>query len=176
LRDHASRALATVQGKKVACAAPDEGATAAEELGRLVARAEKLTFATDAGNVTITLDPTLAPVAVTRVVELAKSGFYDGIVIHRVVPGFVVQFGDPDADGFGGPNRPALRCETSPVPFEPLRVGVALAGRDTGGSQLFVTLGTYPHLDGDFSLVGTAEGDWSAIAQGDVIRKVTVEP
>ncbi len=65
------------------------------------------------------LDPTFAPVAVTRFVDLARAHFYDGIVVHRVVPGFVTQFGAPDGDGSGGPpDKPALRCETSPLPFE----------------------------------------------------------
>jgi cyclophilin family peptidyl-prolyl cis-trans isomerase len=68
-----------------------------------------------------------------------------------------------------------LRCETSPVPFGPLDVGVALAGRDTGSSQLFVTLGRFPHLDGDYARVGRASGDPWAIAEGDAIRDVTVE-
>jgi cyclophilin family peptidyl-prolyl cis-trans isomerase len=54
-------------------------------------------------------------------------------------------------------------------------VGVALSGRDTGSSQLFVTLARYPHLDGDYTLVGHAEGDWAALAEGDVIHDVKVE-
>jgi peptidyl-prolyl cis-trans isomerase B (cyclophilin B) len=94
--------------------------------------------------------------------------------VHRVVPGFVAQFGDPDGDGFGGAGS-LLRCETSPVPFGALDVGVALSGRDTGSSQLFVTLARYPHLDGEYARVGRAEGDWAALAEGDSIREVKVE-
>ena len=60
------------------------------------------------------------------------------------------------------------------MPDDPL-VGVALAGRDTGSSQIFVTLGRTPHLDGEYAWVGRAEGDWSAVAEGDVIRAVRVE-
>ena len=117
-----------------------------------------------------------APVTVTRVADLAREGFYKGIVVHRVVPGFVVQFGDPGADGFGGPGRAPLRCETTPAPFGAFDVGVALAGRDTGSSQLFVTLARYPNLDQEYALIGKAEGEWNAVAEGDVIREVRVLP
>ena len=85
--------------------------------------------------------------------------------MHRVVPGYVVQLGDPGGDGYGGSGE-LLRCETSPAPFGPLDVGVALAGRDTGSSQIFVTLARYPKLDGDYARVGRAEGDWGAVAEG----------
>jgi cyclophilin family peptidyl-prolyl cis-trans isomerase len=84
-----------------------------------------------------------------------------------------VQFGDPKADGYGGAHL-ALRCETAPVAFQPLDIGVALAGRDTGSSQLFVTLGRTPHLDGSYAWLGRAEGDWNAVAEGDVILKAKV--
>jgi cyclophilin family peptidyl-prolyl cis-trans isomerase len=133
-----------------------------------------VTFQTDAGQLAIVFEPDLAPVASARFVALARGGFYKGIIVHRVVPGFVAQFGDPDGDGFGGAGS-LLRCETSPVPFGPLDVGVALAGRDTGSSQLFVTLARYPHLDGEYARVGRAEGDWAALAEGDAIRDVKVE-
>ncbi len=62
------------------------------------------------------------------------------------------------------------------MPFVPLAVGVALAGRDTGSSQLFVMQGRYPHLDGQYALIGSATGPWASLAEGDVIRKVKVEP
>jgi cyclophilin family peptidyl-prolyl cis-trans isomerase len=110
-------------------------------------------------------------VTVERVTDLVESGFYDGIVFHRVVPGFVVQFGDPGGDGYGGAGREPLRCETSPASFDARSVGVALAGRDTGSSQLFVTLAAYPHLDGDYPLIGRAGPGWERIAQGDIIHK-----
>jgi cyclophilin family peptidyl-prolyl cis-trans isomerase len=134
----------------------------------------KVTFETDAGELAIVFEPDLAPLAAARFVELARKGFYKGIVVHRVVPGFVAQFGDPGGDGYGGSGS-LLRCETSPVPFGALDVGVALSGRDTGSSQLFVTLARYPHLDGEYARVGLAKGDWAAVAEGDVIRDVKVE-
>ncbi len=122
----------------------------------------------------IVFDPVYAPIAATRFVALARAGFYTGVSVHRVVPGFVVQFGDHGGDGYGGSGQ-TLRCETSPQPFGPLDVGVALAGRDTGSSQLFVTLARHPHLDGEYAWVGRAEGDWNAVAEGDGIRAVRVE-
>src|SRR4029079_18469417 len=121
----------------------------------------KLVLQTDAGEFKMILDPSLAPVAGTRFVELARAGQYGGIGVHRVVPGFVTQFGAPFGDGSGGPEgKPPLRCETSPLPFEAMKVGVALAGRDTGSSQLFVMHGRAPHLDGRYALLGTAAGPW----------------
>jgi len=176
LRGHAARALSLLKSSTVICSAVAEPAKAAPELGHLVTGDVKLVLDTDAGPLAMTLDPSAAPVAVTRFADLAREGFYNRIVFHRVVPGFVVQFGDPGGDGFGGSGRDSLRCETTPAPFEPLTVGVALAGRDTGSSQLFVTLARHPHLDEEFAIVGRASGDWNAVAEGDVIREVTIAP
>jgi cyclophilin family peptidyl-prolyl cis-trans isomerase/HEAT repeat protein len=175
LREHAARALSLLKSTKTTCSVATALADPAQELGHLVSGEVKLELATDAGTLAITLDPSVAPVAVTRFADLARAGFYDGIVVHRVVPGFVAQFGDPGGDGFGGPGREPLRCETTPRPFDAMSVGVALAGRDTGSSQLFVTLARSPHLDGEYALVGKASGDWNAVAEGDVIRHVTVK-
>ena len=173
VREAAAKALRALgEGSaKAACPAPT-AMPAAKELD--APHGGKLLFSTDAGELSIVFDSELAPVVSTRILDLAKAGFYDGNVIHRVVPGFVVQFGDPQGDGYGGSGK-LLRCETSPVPFGPLDVGVALAGRDTGSSQLFVTLGRYPRLDGEYARVGHAEGDWYAVAEGDVITHAKVE-
>jgi len=96
------------------------------------------------------------------------------MAVHRVVPGFVAQFGDPGGDGFGGPKLPPLRCQTSAAAFEAGSVGVALAGRDTGGSQFFVTLRAAPHLAAEYSQIGKAEGGWERLAPGDRILKARV--
>jgi cyclophilin family peptidyl-prolyl cis-trans isomerase len=175
LREHAARGLSWLKGSTVPCSASALAAPAAE-LSHLATTPVRVELSLDSGSLAITLDPSLAPVAVTRFADLARAGFYRGVVVHRVVPGFVVQLGDPDGDGFGGPRKEPLRCETSPIPFEPFDVGVALAGRDTGASQLFVTLGRYPHLDEDYAVIGKASGDWAAVAEGDVIREVRVSP
>jgi cyclophilin family peptidyl-prolyl cis-trans isomerase len=176
LREHAARGLSLIKRSKVVCDAAVEPAPPAQEIQHLLSAPVKLELSTDAGTFGLTLDPSTAPVAATRLLDLVRAGFYDGITFHRVVPGFVVQFGDPTGDGFGGPGREPLRCETSPLPFEPLDVGIALAGRDTGSSQMFVTLARYPHLDQDYAIVGKASGDWNAVAEGDVIRSVKVLP
>jgi cyclophilin family peptidyl-prolyl cis-trans isomerase len=176
LREHAARALSLLKSAKATCTAPAALSEPAAELAHLARASVKLEIETDAGSLAITLDPSVAPVAVTRFADLARQGFYDGIVVHRVVPGFVVQFGDPSGDGFGGPGLEPLRCETAPLSFDAMKVGVALAGRDTGSSQLFVTLAPEPHLDGEYALVGTASGDWDAVAEGDVIRTLKIKP
>jgi cyclophilin family peptidyl-prolyl cis-trans isomerase len=150
--------------------APDAGAAAPAGLPAPV----HIIFDTDDGALGVRLDPAAAPVAASRIAALARSGFYTGIAIHRVVEGFVVQLGDRGGDGYGG-SGDTLRCETAPLPFAPLDVGLALAGRDTGSSQIFITLARYPHLDGEYPWLGRADGDWAAVAEGDVIRAVRVE-
>jgi cyclophilin family peptidyl-prolyl cis-trans isomerase len=170
MREHAVLALRALGDAKAACPLPAT-TPIAKDLGP--PPPSKILLSTDAGELSIVLDGDLAPVTSARVVELAKSGFYKGIACHRVVPGFVVQFGDPLGDGYGGSGT-LLRSETSPKPFNALDVGVALAGRDTGSSQLFVTLSRYAHLDGEYPHIGHAEGDWYAVAEGDIITDVRV--
>jgi cyclophilin family peptidyl-prolyl cis-trans isomerase len=173
IRERSLKALRALGEAVAACDAPDKEAQVAPEIASPLAKNAKVTFTMDSGEVVVVLEPELSPITATRLASLAKSGFYKGVVVHRVVPGFVVQLGDPDGDGYGGSDA-SLRCETSPVPFGPLDVGMALAGRDTGSSQFFVTLSRTPHLDGEYTRVGHAEGDWAAIAQGDVITDVRV--
>jgi cyclophilin family peptidyl-prolyl cis-trans isomerase len=176
LRNHAERALRAFGERGRRCQRAPEPSRAPEELERLVRGTKRLKFDTDAGELWLDLDAGAAPVAVTRMVELAASGFFDGMAVHRVVSGFVVQFGDPGEDGYGGVERRALRSELSPDPFEPGSVGVALSGPDTGSSQLFVTLGTYPHLDGEYSRIGSAGPGWERLIQGDRLRRVRPVP
>jgi cyclophilin family peptidyl-prolyl cis-trans isomerase len=171
MREHATKALHALGDEKITCAAPASPPVAKETNAP---HGGKLVLTTDAGTLSITFDADLAPIASTRILDLAKAGFYDNVVVHRVVPAFVVQLGDPQGDGYNGSGT-SLRCETSPVPFGPLDVGVALAGRDTGSSQFFVMLGRFPHLDGDYARIGHAEGDWLAVAEGDVVKSVKIE-
>jgi cyclophilin family peptidyl-prolyl cis-trans isomerase len=173
LRARASTALASA-GVVTTCAPPEVASAPAAEIDGPISRPTRVVFDTDAGALGIVFDPALAPIAATRFVALARSGFYTGMTIHRVVPGFVVQLGDPGGDGYGGSGK-LLRCETSPVPFHALDVGVALAGRDTGSSQLFVALARYPHLDGQYTWVGRGDGDWNAVTEGDLVHRVRLE-
>ena len=170
MRERAQKALRTLGENIGPCDAPDREVSAAAEIGKTAQAPVKIIFTSDAdvGPLTFTLEPELSPVTVTRLTALARSGFYKGIVVHRVAPGFVVQFGDPEGDGYGGSGT-SLRCETSPVPFALHDIGMALAGRDTGSSQVFVTLSRTPHLDGEYARIGRAEGAWSSLAQGDQI-------
>jgi cyclophilin family peptidyl-prolyl cis-trans isomerase len=170
LRLHAERGLIALGDAKRRC----PGVVGSGEPGQPPSREVRLELETDVGSFSLTLRGEQSPFAVERLVDLARSGFYDGQLVHRVVPGFVVQFGDPDGDGFGGPDLPPLRCQLGPEPFEPGSVGIALAGRDTGSSQLFVALRRAPHLDGDYSLIGRAEPGWERLAPGDRILKVRV--
>jgi cyclophilin family peptidyl-prolyl cis-trans isomerase len=175
LRGRVAKAVSTAGVSGVRCAPPEERGQPAPEIGHELSTPVRVVLDTDAGPLVLRLDPVAAPVAVSRVVALALAGFYSGISFHRVLPGYLAQFGDPGGDGFGG-SGDWLRCETSPIPFERGDIGVALAGRDTGSSQLFVTLARTPSLDGEYAWLGHAEGDWDAVVEGDVIRSVRVEP
>jgi cyclophilin family peptidyl-prolyl cis-trans isomerase len=174
LRSHAEKALARLGQRDRRCDAFEPDYAPPGELAHLLAAPQKLVFDTDAGALELVLDPTLAPVAATRLADLARSGFFNGVAVHRVVPGFVVQLGDPGGDGYGGAKGPPLRCETSPAPFEAGVVGIALGGRDTGSSQFFIMLGRHPHLDGEYAIVGRAGAGWDRVSEGDVVRTVRV--
>lgn len=176
IRQKTQQALAAIMGRAAPQCDAVEPLARPVELDRLVTEPTRLTLKTDVGEVSVVLDPDLAPLAVTRFVELAKNDFFDGLVVHRVVPGFVTQLGSPTGDGYGGvKGLPALPCETSPVHFGALSVGVALAGRDTGSSQLFVTHAPTPRLTGEYPLMGRAEGPWATFVDGDQIEDVIVE-
>jgi cyclophilin family peptidyl-prolyl cis-trans isomerase/HEAT repeat protein len=128
------------------------------------------------GTIEIHLDVVEAPLTTASFVALARAGFYDGLVFHRVEPGFVVQGGCPRGDGNGGPGY-TLRCEITRRPYGRGAVGMALSGKDTGGSQFFVTLSPQPHLDGGYTLFGQVVAGMDAVDRirpGDVIERVEV--
>jgi cyclophilin family peptidyl-prolyl cis-trans isomerase len=112
----------------------------------------------------VVIDPDVddAPATVAQLSRLAREGFFRGLTFHRVVPDFVVQGGDPRGDGEGGPGF-TLPCEVSPRAYLRGTVGMALAGKDTGGSQLFVTLSPQPHLDGRYTIIGTVVSGMEAL-------------
>jgi cyclophilin family peptidyl-prolyl cis-trans isomerase/HEAT repeat protein len=113
----------------------------------------KAVLSTEKGTFTIDLFPEDAPLTVDNFVKLARSGYFNGLEVHRVVPNFVMQDGDPRGDGNGGPGW-SIRCEINMVPYERGAVGMALSGKDTGGSQWFVTHSPQPHLDGGYTVLG----------------------
>jgi cyclophilin family peptidyl-prolyl cis-trans isomerase len=128
------------------------------------------------GSVEVQLNVVEAPVVSQVFMEQARSGYFNGLVVHRVVPGFVIQDGDPRGDGEGGPGY-TTRDELSPVPFLRGTMGVALNWRDTGGSQWFITLSPQPHLDAKYTVFGRVVNGWDAldrIAAGDVIERVRI--
>ncbi|HET6329273.1 MAG TPA: peptidylprolyl isomerase [Holophagaceae bacterium] len=106
--------------------------------------------------VTLKLDPTVAPMNVANLVLLAKRRFFDGHRVPRVVPDFVVQMGSPLDTMDGGPGY-SVRCEDSTVWYGPGSVGMALAGKDTGGCQFFITTNATPHLTGKYTRLGEVE-------------------
>lgn len=131
---------------------------------------------TTKGTFVIELMPDDAPLTVDNFVQLAERGYFKGITVHRVVPNFVIQDGDPRGDGNGGPGY-QIRCEINQVPYERGVVGMALSGKDTGGSQWFVTHSPQPHLDGGYTVFGRVLSGMEAvdaIKRGDLIHKIVI--
>lgn len=113
------------------------------------------------GQVVIDLFEDTAPKHVARIKELTREGFYDGIVFHRVIPGFMAQTGDPTGTGMGGSDKPDLKAEFSRErSFERGTLGMARSGNpNSANSQFFIMFAPAPHLNGDYTIVGkVAEG------------------
>jgi peptidylprolyl isomerase len=107
------------------------------------------------GRVVIQLRPDLAPKHVARIKELTREGFYNGIVFHRVIPGFMAQTGDPTGTGSGGSDKPDLPAEFSEQPFERGTVGMArTSDPDSANSQFFIMFAPAPHLNGQYTVWG----------------------
>jgi cyclophilin family peptidyl-prolyl cis-trans isomerase/HEAT repeat protein len=138
--------------------------------------AVKVRGTTPRGDFEITLMPDLAPNTCAAFLDLVAAGFYDGLVFHRVVPDFVVQGGDPTGTGWGGPGY-TIRSEWSAAPYKRGTVGIAHSGKDTGGSQWFVTLSEQPHLVGRYTVFGEVTGGlevFDAMNPGDVFTLETI--
>lgn len=120
------------------------------------------------GQFVIQLYKNVAPFTVMSFLKLTeRRGFYRGLTFHRVVPNFVIQGGDPRGDGWGGPGY-SIRSEFSPLRYETGMVGIASAGKDTEGSQFFITQSPQPHLDGRYTIFG------KVISGLDVVNKIQV--
>ena len=107
------------------------------------------------GTVLIELFPDVAPKHVARVKELAKAGFYDGIIFHRVIPGFMAQTGDPTGTGTGGSGKGNLMAEFNKKPFVRGTVGAARSQNpNSADSQFFICFAPAPHLNGQYTVWG----------------------
>ena len=121
------------------------------------------------GPVVIALRPDLAPGHVARVKELTRKGFYDGVVFHRVIPGFMAQTGDPTGTGAGGSDLPDLKAEFSGEKHKRGTVSAArTANPNSANSQFFICFGEAPWLDRQYSV-------WGEVVEGmnhvDAIKK-----
>jgi len=137
-------------------------------------------FKTNKGEFDIKLHAKEAPVTVNNFVFLAREGFYDGIVFHRVIGDFMIQGGDPTGTGTGGPGY-KWNDEASALTLKhdgPGVLSMANAGRNTNGSQFFITHSAQPHLNGKHAVFGKVTGDGqkvvNAIRQGDKIESLTI--
>jgi cyclophilin family peptidyl-prolyl cis-trans isomerase/HEAT repeat protein len=128
------------------------------------------------GTIRIELLRNAAPKTVANFVKLAKSGFYDKRIWHRVIPDFVIQDGCPRGDGWGGPGY-EIRCEYNDLPYNTGSVGMATSGKDTGGSQYFICQSPQPHLNGRYTLFGNVIAGmevFEKIEVGDLIKSVKI--
>ncbi len=124
------------------------------------------------------LFPNEAPNTVENFEKLANSGFYNGVVFHRVIPGFVSQGGDPTGTGSGGSGT-RIKCETDGNPHEHQAgsLSMAHAGKDTGSSQFFIVHAPQPHLNGVHTVFGQVTSGLEtakAMSNGDKMEKVEV--
>jgi len=136
---------------------------------------------TSKGQIICELYPEKAPLSVTNFIQLSQGGFYNGLKFHRVVPQFVVQGGDPEGTGKGGPGytlpaeiglkhkKGALAWARLPDQVNP--------GKRSSGSQFYITLEEIPYLDGEYSVFGQAISGFEIIKQikqGDIIEKIDI--
>lgn len=125
-----------------------------------------ITLETTKGPIRLALDPAAAPGHVRNIVALAESGFYDGVVFHRIIKGFMIQGGCPQGTGTGGPGY-KIKAEFNATPHE---AGVLSMARtsdpDSAGSQFFICLERVPHLDRQYTAFGrTADAESLAVVK-----------
>ena len=130
---------------------------------------DTLVITTKSGDIDIALRPDLAPKHVAQIEALARKGFYNGIVFHRVIDGFMAQTGDPTGTGAGGSELPDLKAEFSKESFKRGTVGMARSSDpDSANSQFFIMLADGDFLDGQYTVVGTVV---SGMENVDKIKK-----
>lgn len=144
-------------------------------LVRSIHQDQQMVLHCEKGDIVIALNIEEAPGTVSYIVELAKSGFYDGLDFHRVVPNFVVQGGDPDGNGTGSTAH-SLRSEFGWKTFREGTVGIASAGKDTESCQFFITHCATPNLNGRYTIIGHVVHGMDVVHNiqvGDVITRVS---
>lgn len=136
------------------------------------------TIETERGDIVLDLFPEHAPATVNNFVFLAREGFYDGLIFHRVIPNFMIQGGDPTGSGRGGPGyRFQDEVKNNPLKHETGSLSMANAGPNTNGSQFFITHAPQPHLNGKHTVFGkvvSGQDVVDAIQQGDKMLSVTI--
>ncbi len=137
------------------------------ELVAAIAPDQRVTIKTEKGNIVIQLMVNQSPGSVSNFIRLIKENFYKNSFIHRVVPNFVIQDGCPRGDGWGSPPF-TIGSELGPLYYEEGSVGMASAGKDTEGSQWFITHSPTPHLDGRYTIFG------KVVSGMDVVHKLEV--
>ncbi len=130
------------------------------------------------GEVEVELAPKAAPITVNNFIHLARGGFYNGLTFHRVVPRFVVQGGDPDGNGTGGPSY-KLPDETTPAAWTKGSLGMASSAQGVSGSQFFFVLEDAAHLAhsgvyNHFGRVRSGQETLEKIKPGDEIQNIEI--
>ncbi len=137
------------------------------------------TFETSKGNIVVDLFPKEAPTTVNNFVFLARDGFYDGTVFHRVIPNFMVQGGDPTGTGRGGPGYQfGDETKGSPHKHKVGSLSMANAGPNTNGSQFFITHVATDWLNGKHTIFGEVRSGQDVVdgvKQGDTLKSVKIE-
>jgi cyclophilin family peptidyl-prolyl cis-trans isomerase len=135
-----------------------------------------ITIKTKKGDIEIELWPQVAPLTVSNFILLIRKNFYKNIVFHRVVSDFVLQAGDPTGTGWGGPGY-AIPCEYNDKPFIRGSIGMATAGKDTGGSQFFICHSEQPHLNRRYTNFGIVKNGMEVVDQitkDDIIINIEI--
>jgi peptidyl-prolyl cis-trans isomerase B (cyclophilin B) len=129
------------------------------------------------GQIRVEFFPEDAPKTVENFITLTKKGYYNGLTFHRVVPGFVVQGGDPKGDGTGGPGY-TIKAEFNKRKHERGSLAMARSQHpDSAGSQFYITYGPQPHLDGNYTVFGQVVSGMEhvdRIKQGDRMTSVVI--
>ncbi len=174
IRDAAAAALTRLKGTTVVAPRVERQDFARPQP---LQKAQLVTIRTEKGEFELRLFTTDAPLTAANFAKLAREGFFRNQTFHRVVPGVVAQGGDPRGDGEGGPGY-TIRCEVNHRVYARGVVGMALSGKDTGGSQFFITAGPQPHFDGRYTAFGEitkGQENVDALLEGDKILEVRLQ-